>query len=728
MKVLKVISLIALALSCSVGLFGQENISEAVLEKRKGADIGSKPCRYDKVERPCVLINSERLSSVRNDILQKRSERKTVYEKSVKADADLWLHRPVVIPGRGGWFHDFFCTDGARLEIPNDKTFHDDVPSVCPVCGKTYLNDKVLAVRRALVHYWLCGAVRNLSLVYAVEGKKEYAEKAIEILMKYADAYPRQTILQQTLEEAVVIIPLAEGYDLLYDAMTEEQRSHIQQDLLWPAGQMLAKSGVGGNWGSWHLSAVGVIGYATRHQRFIDYATEQFKAQISDQLGEDGLWPESVHTYHFYPLNGFLSFVEAATNNGDDLYNLEIKQGKGIKKMLTSALRYAYPDTRLAAINDGWYESYLPQDQYTVGYYRYGLPEFAWSVKEIRNRNKGRNSGELLNMDYREALYGEKFPKHLSQPVFTSIDFPVLGIAILRQGSDVSAEKEMMMTFDYGPYLGHGHPDKMNFTLFAKGKVLIPDYGTTGYASATNKFLQSTSAHNTIVIDGKNHPATKDRNLTCFEVTPSFKIATATTSQVDTDCIWTRSVMMTDSYAVVWDHIDGTKKHRYDWFFHAEGDALSLDGGNTLSIAEKEFSYPFITNVQKQGISGNPGLATWNLDDCGVKIWFMNTGNEQSVYTSSMPTGEGGRQIPLLVLRKESEQADFLAVVKPVKGKKEKSERNEVGFSHEANGDIHITVTCGKTKDRIILNQKNVTYEKNGERPVVILNTNNQIK
>ena len=119
-----------------------------------------------------------------------------------------------------------------------------------------------------LEHYWLCGTVRDLSLVYAIEGKKEYAKKAIEILTKYTDAYPNGTIMDQTLEEAVNLIPLAEAYDLLFDIMTPEQRSHIKLDLLWPGAQALTKAGMGGNWGSWHLSAIGVIGYATRHQRF----------------------------------------------------------------------------------------------------------------------------------------------------------------------------------------------------------------------------------------------------------------------------------------------------------------------------------------------------------------------------------------------------------------------------------------------------------------------------
>jgi hypothetical protein len=686
-------------------------------EKRLGAEAGAKPCPHDSHPHPCILVDAERLDLVREDILHRKSERRKVYEKYVKADADLWLHRQTDIPQTGGWLHDFFCSDGAMLEIPRDKTFRDDVPSVCPICGKTFLNDKVRAARRALTHYWLCGAARHLAIVHAIEGKPEYAQKAIEILTGYADAYHGQNIMQQTLEEAVVLIPLAESYDLLYDAMTEAQRRHIREDLLWPAAQLLSRSGLGGNWGSWHLSAVGVVGYATRHQRFIDYATQSFKAQIKDQLGDDGLWPESVHTYHFYPLSGFLSFVEAAANNGDNLYQWEIKDGKGIRKMLEAPLHYAYPGGRLPAINDGWYESYLPNDQYIVGYHRYRLPQFARAVQESRKTGKSGMTGDLLPPHYRSVLYEDDFPKKTAPTAPESVNFPVLGIAILRQGNGEPEKKGMMMTFDYGPFLGHGHPDKMNITLFARGKIRIPDYGTTGYASPVNQFLKSTPSHNTVVIDGKNHPATKDRNLTAFETHPSFCFASACTKEIG-DCDWTRSILMTGRYAVLWDRIEGTTPHRYDWFFHAEGNDLAVSG--TPSSPEG-FEYPFITGVKKQAVAGSPATAQWqDTDGCRLDLWFMHDESEQAVFTSEMPTGEGGKTVPLLVLRKEADKADFVALIKPVQGQKEKGEKADVRIRREADGKIVVTVSFGKSTEQLTLENKRAVYEKKGEQPVTV--------
>jgi hypothetical protein len=691
-------------------------VTSSMDEKRKGAEIGAKPCKYETVTHPSVLIVPERLLSVKEDIRKKKSERRQVYEQYIKEEADFWLHQTIDIPATGGWVHDFFCSDGSILEIPADKRFCAETPSKCPVCGKTYLDDKILAARRAFVHYWYSGAARNLALVYAVEGDERYAAKAMEILDAYADVYPTQTIMRQTLEEAVVLIPLVESYDLIYNYMPEAKRHQIRDRLFWPAAQALTKAGLGGNWGSWHLSAIGVIGYATRHQRFIDYATNAFKDQISKQLGDDGLWPESVHTYHFYPLNGFLSFMEAAKNHGDDLYLWEAKEGKGIKKMLTAPLHYVYPDMRLAAINDGWFDSYLPQDIYTVGYHYYRLPEFAWAVQQSKKNGKSGMLGDMLDVHYRNMLYGEELPKKINKPKFASIDFPVLGIAVLRQGSQLTECQETMLTFDYGPYLGHGHPDKMGVTLFAKGKLLAADYGTSGYASASSRFLKSTPSHNTLVIDGENHPPAKDRNLTAFIDSEYLKLASSTTDQIAPDVKWNRTVILLNDYIVIHDRIDGATKHRYDWFFHAEGEKLEVDAPPPIAVGPEEFDYPFLTKTAKWNVGDDVGFMQWEYGDYGLGLWFMRNNPELNTYTSSMPTGEGDKTVPLVVLRQEESKADFFAVLKPMKGKKEKTmENEEVSFTQDAAGHWIIQVSTDKQKDRIHLGNDEITYIKNGK-------------
>jgi hypothetical protein len=691
----------------------------AILKSREGANEGAKPCRYESLPRPRILVTPERLALVRQEVLHGAGEQRAIFLQYIKANADRWLKSPVVIPGVGGWAHDFFCTDGTMLELPMDQRFDPNVPSKCPVCGKTYLTPKILAARRFFEHYWLEGAARDLALTYAIEQKKEYAQKSIEILLKYADAYPQELgaggFQSVTLSEAVSLIPLAEAYDLVCNQMTAPQRRHVEEDFFWPAAQSLTHAGFVGNWGSWHLSAIGVIGYATGHQRFIDFATAQFKSQLTDQLGDDGLWPESVGTYHFYALEAFLSFAEAATNCGDDLYHWEGGPGKNLKAMFEAPLRYAYPNLRLAEINDGWFDAWLPRDQYTVAYYRYHAPEFAWVIRELQREGHSGNPGEFMDRHDRYLLYGEKLPPAIPKPVFGSTNFPVLGISILRQGSDVPVNKEMMMTFHYGPFLNHGHYDKMGVTLFANGLLLVPDYGTSGYGISLSHFLQSAYGHNTIVIDGKNQKATHDRDLIAFKDTPEFKLAAAQTSGLAPGTTWKRTVMLADHYALIWDRIDSEAEHQYDWFLHAEGKDFSLDNSVENPSATNQFAYPFITDVKKYAL-GATSIARWSDGGGGMDLWMMEQPG-QIAYAGKFPTPEI-RRVPLLVLRQKSRRAEFLVLLRPWRNAEEKR-NDQVQFVRDADESVLATVKIDGREDQIHLGST-VEYRRGDGKTISI--------
>ena len=311
---------------------------------------------------PFVLADSGELAVVRSE-LTSSGWRASLYRadpglgfsgaaRGLRSNADRWLKRDIVIPARGGHYHYFFCDDGTRLQLPNEPKFVSG-PYRCPACGRTYAGERYEGALRRTVHAWLAQAARDLALVYALEQKPEYAAKAAEILLKYAEAYPGPHtsavaggIQYQSLCESMWVIPLAQAFDLIYPALTEPERTKIARLLETVAGG-LRICGTRGNWGSWHLSAVGVVGYATGNRELVAWATVEFKRQIRDELGDDGLWPESVHTYHYFPLNAFVAFAEAAWHAGEDLYRWEAKPGKSLRAMFTAPLDYAYPDLRL---------------------------------------------------------------------------------------------------------------------------------------------------------------------------------------------------------------------------------------------------------------------------------------------------------------------------------------------------------------------------------------------
>ena len=86
-------------------------------------------------------------------------------------------------------------------------------------------------------------------------------------------------------------------------------------------------------------------------------------------------------------------------------------------------------------------------------------------------------------------------------------------LAVLRSGSGENARAAWL---NYGVGGGHNHHDAMNLGLFAYGLDLMPELGYPpvqygGWASPRALWYRSSAAHNTMVIDGQDHPVVTGR-------------------------------------------------------------------------------------------------------------------------------------------------------------------------------------------------------------------------
>jgi hypothetical protein len=675
------------------------------------------PDNTDAIEfpqRPFVLVNQEELTALCGD-LAKSGWKAALYRadrgfaimssgRGVRANADLWFKRPIEIPAHGGHFHHFFCVDGDRLEVRTDQRFVPG-PYRCPECGKQYRGEKFEAALRRIAHGWLSQAALDMALVAALEHKPQYAAKASEILSKYAAAYPGPHtnavtggMIYQSLDEAMWVIPLAQAYDLIHADLSPEARARIEQ-FLRTVAQGLQRCGTNGNWGSWHLSGVGVIGYAIEDRELVRWATGKFKLQIRDQLGDDGLWPESVHTYHYFPLLAFMDFAEAAWHAGTDLYHWEAKPGKSLLTMFIAPLQYAYPDLRLPAINDGWFQAFVPPDCYELAYHRTQDPRFAWVL--ANGYRRGALPAGRVNTDPRDSLrsglyaflFGGPMPAKITAPPPISVNFPVLGICMLRSTNGA------MLSFDYGPFLGHGQRDKMGITLFAHGKLWLADYGTPGYGASILPWYQSTFAHNTIVVDGENQNPTKENSVKLWLGGPDLEAAQSESKASYGGVAHTRTVVRLGDYFVLNDRLTSDTEHTYDLYLHSEG-KLSLEGGRrtTHPVA------PPVHWIEKLSACTPAAAVSGRSAERGSGVGFWLGGSSlMTPIIGQCPAETGSRKVPVLVGRQQGKAVEFVTVLYPYEGKL------DLGVARNGN---ELTIRRGGACDVL-------TLPSDGSRPTV---------
>ncbi len=666
-------------------------------------------------QRPFVLINEAELAALRSDLAKPgwkadlyradRGSSATGSARAIRANADLWLKRSIEIPARGGHFHHFFCVDGDQLGVPKDQRFVPG-PYRCPKCGKQYSGQKYEAALRRTAHIWLSQASLDLALVAAIEHKSEYAAQAAEILSRYAAEYPGPHtdavtggMVYQSLCEAMWAIPLAQAYDLIHDDLSPEQRAKIER-FLRTVAEGLQRCGTGGNWGSWHLSAVGVIGYAIEDRERVNWATARFKQQIRDQLGDDGLWPESVHTYHYFPLRAFMQFAEAAWHAGTDLYHWEAKPGKSLLLMFSAPLQYAYPDLRLPAINDGWFEAFVPANCYEVAYRRTQDARFAWVL--ANGYKRGALPAGIASSDPRDSLrnglyaflFGGDIPANVIPPPAASVNFPVLGICMLRSTNGA------MMSFDYGPFLGHGHRDKMGLTLFANRKLWLADYGTPGYGAAILPWYQSTFAHNTIVVDGKSQIRTKENNVKLWLGGTDLEAAQSETSEAYPGVVHKRTVVRIGDYFVVADSLTSEAEHTFDLCLHSEG-KLTLDGrkqGTQPVAAPVPWIEKLSARIPLTQLSGR-----WAGGGSGIGFWLGGT-SPVTPMIGQCPAETGSRRIQMLLGRQQGKVVEFVTVLYPYNRKLDWAVArwgNEITIRHGGASDL-LTLPLDGTRPTVV--------------------------
>jgi hypothetical protein len=158
-------------------------------------------------------------------------------------------------------------------------------------------------------------------IAYQITGEKKYAEFVKNILLSYAAQYeqwplhpkrrssnPAGKIFWQNLNDCVWQVYVIQGYDLVYDYISLQDRNTIEQHLFTPIVKFLMEDNAETfnrihNHGTWCVAAVGMTGYVLGNKDWVDKALTGsakdsktgYLAQLNQLFSPDGYYTEGPY-------------------------------------------------------------------------------------------------------------------------------------------------------------------------------------------------------------------------------------------------------------------------------------------------------------------------------------------------------------------------------------------------------------------------------------------------
>lgn len=502
---------------------------------------------------------------------------------AIAAGEKLLAEPPPLPEGFGSWTFYYACPDDGT-----DLRALSPAEHACPKCKQRYGDERTVAAYRCRLHYALDRAALTLAWGYAYTNEERFAAGVRRILLHLAEAYKNYPARQdrwgrtgwfaplggrryvQSLDEAVGVIDLAKAYDLTRGAKCWQvgETKRVEDDFFRLTAETLLWFNQGiNNHQSWYDAGLMAIGSVLADGPLVEKVVSMpggFRDQLARSFGDDGLWYEGTMAYQNYALQALVQTVDAGRRLG-----LPLHEDPRFKLLLDSSLKVAYPDGTYPAINDSDPASFRNFTwSYDWAWRTYGDPRYAQAAAW----GDPKKLTELLG------------PKAKPQsPLETkTLDLPNVGLAILRAGKEA---EQACVFLDYGPHGGgHGHYDKLSITLFAGGREWLLDPGRLSYSHKEYKtWVKHTAAHNTVVVDERDQRPTTGK-LLWLKVDDAGASCAAECRTAYSGVVLRRHLrltpkMLVDVYDVAVDEDASDKpKRQFDWFIHAQADALEPSG------------------------------------------------------------------------------------------------------------------------------------------------------
>jgi hypothetical protein len=378
----------------------------------------------------------------------------------------------------------------------------------------------------------------DAGMVYQLTQDKKYASYVREMLLAYAELYPKLPLhpkrkmgkqnpgklFWQSLNEAMWLVYTSQAYDLVLPFLTSAEKSTIEEGLFRPMVKFLSVDSPETfnkvhNHGTWTTAAVGMTGYVLGELNWVEqalYGLDKtgkggFLRQLDELFSPQGYYNEGPY-YQRFALLPFVTFAKAIETNQPERKIFEYRDGI-VLKAIDTTIQLSY-NKLFFPINDAIKSKGIDTIELVNGVtIAYGLTKDSGFLDIAKQQNQVVLTGDGLKV-------ANALDKNLDTPYkFKSVAFgdgndgKQGALVVMRQ--DVGGEQALLFK-PAAQGLGHGHFDKLTWQFYDKGAEIVSDYGAARFLNVEAKFggrylpenktwAKQTVAHNTVVVDEKSH-------------------------------------------------------------------------------------------------------------------------------------------------------------------------------------------------------------------------------
>ena len=484
----------------------------------------------------------------------------------------------------------------AKLQARADGYLGDDPTPFAapyyPTRGHEWLRPWYVSVRWADV-------AQTCAFMYVLTEDMRYAEQARRALLAMAglEKWNYGMISRYPIGwgghggpfcEASAGAPAALAYNWVYNTLSDEERTQIEEAILWKSWYWLndyidTRDYIRAmNQGPWfnYGALLQAMAIAHRHPwltRFYPKYEANFIESIGLNYLRDGANTEGAAywgaTTRFVaralPLLAHV-FGKPLAEYAPEPLQKSIDMPIYMRSMVTD-------DFHVLGVNDGCYSRWNPQDTGLFFAALLDQPTARWAWQETAAKTG--DFGDLVMSIIWHRDWGRAEPPDLS----LAKHFRGAGWVALRSGWDVG---DMLFCIQSGVWgRGHQHLDKNSFVLEAYGERLCPDKGVPTYGHPMGPFFQKTASHNAITIDGADQRAASPRVLR-FDHSDRFDIvdSDATANYPGASKVIRRVLFMRPNYFVIADEVQTRRPASIELNLHTfsridvDGDTIGFTG------------------------------------------------------------------------------------------------------------------------------------------------------